>query len=102
MTTIQEANIENSLHYQGNLIAAYGLWFLEEKQNLLEIYPYLKAPNIQGLLDELLSFQEQNKELLKRILENKSIEVSKNYEIFECDFRHLPTFLEFYIKVWRM
>lgn len=96
LSKIQEANIENSLHYQGNLIAAYGLWFLEEKQNLLEIYPYLKAPNIQGLLDELLSFQEQNKELLKRILEHKSIEVSQNYEDFECAFRNIPTFLEFH------
>lgn len=96
LSKIQEANIENSLHYQGNLIAAYGLWFLEEKQNLLEIYPYLKAPNIQGLLDELLSFQEQNKELLKRILEHKSIEVSQNYEDFECVFRNIPTFLEFH------
>ena len=96
LSKIQEANIENSLHYQGNLIAAYGLWFLEEKQNLLEIYPYLKAPNIQDLLDELLSFQEQNKELLKRILEHKSIEVSQNYEDFECAFRNIPTFLEFH------
>ena len=96
LSKIQEANIENSLHYQGNLIAAYGLWFLEEKQNLLEIYPYLKAPNIQDLLDELLSFQEQNKELLKRILERKSIEVSQNYEDFECAFRNIPTFLEFH------
>lgn len=96
LSKIQEANFENSLHYQGNLIAAYGLWFLEEKQNLLEIYPYLKAPNIQGLLDELLSFQEQNKELLKRILEHKSIEVSQNYEDFECAFRNIPTFLEFH------
>ena len=96
LSKIQEANIENSLHYQGNLIAAYGLWFLEERQNLLEIYPYLKAPNIQGLLDELLSFQEQNKELLKRILEHKSIEVSQNYEDFECAFRNIPTFLEFH------
>lgn len=96
LSKIQEANIENSLHYQGNLIAAYGLWFLEEKQNLLEIYPYLKAPNIQDLLDELLSFQEQNKELLKQILEHKSIEVSQNYEDFECAFRNIPTFLEFH------
>ena len=96
LSKIQEANIENSLHYQGNLIAAYGLWFLEERQNLLEIYPYLKAPNIQGLLDELLSFQEQNKELLKQILEHKSIEVSQNYEDFECAFRNIPTFLEFH------
>lgn len=96
LSKIQEANIENSLHYQGNLIAAYGLWFLEEKQNLLEIYPYLKAPNIQGLLDELLSFQEQNRELLKQILEHKSIEVSQNYEDFECAFRNIPTFLEFH------
>ena len=96
LSKIQEANIENSLQYQGNLIAAYGLWFLEEKQNLLEIYPYLKAPNIQDLLDELLSFQEQNKELLKRILEHKSIEVSQNYEDFECAFRNIPTFLEFH------
>lgn len=96
LSKIQEANIENSLHYQGNLIAAYGLWFLEEKQNLLEIYPYLKAPNIQDLLNELLSFQEQNKELLKRILEHKSIEVSQNYEDFECAFRNIPTFLEFH------
>ena len=95
LSKIQEANIENSLHYQGNLIAAYGLWFLEEKQNLLEIYPYLKAPNIQDLLDELLSFQEQNKELLKQILEHKRIEVSQNYEDFECAFRNIPTFLEF-------
>ena len=96
LSKIQEANIENSLHYQGNLIAAYGLWFLEEKQNLLEIYPYLKAPNIQDLLDELLSFQEQNKGLLKQILEHKSIEVSQNYEDFECAFRNIPTFLEFH------
>ncbi|MCI7046638.1 transcription-repair coupling factor [Helicobacter sp.] len=93
---IEESHLQNALQLEGNSIASYGLWFVEGTQNLLEEYPYIKAPNLENLLNELLEFKEQNQGLLHQILEHSSLEISKNYEDFECAFRNIPSFLEFH------
>lgn len=93
---IEESHLQNALQLEGNSIASYGLWFVEGTQNLLEEYPYIKAPNLEDLLNELLEFKEQNQGLLHKILEHSSLEISKNYEDFECAFRNIPSFLEFH------
>ncbi|MDE5591631.1 MAG: DEAD/DEAH box helicase, partial [Helicobacter sp.] len=95
LETLQKNLKEEINDERGSLIASYGLWYLQDNfsQNLLLKYPCMLVPNVQILIEEILSFKDQDKELLKKVLSFEVLKSAVEYEDFEINFKNLPTFL---------
>ncbi len=77
-------------------LMGFGFWCLDKIQageDFLQTYPFVILPEAKELAKELLSFKEQNRGSLQRILEGATLEDSREYQDFDFNFATLGKFL---------